>query len=83
MKFKLLKLFARVLLGKEVTLALTVLRLIAGAIQDTAPGELTRFVYQRLPQRWKSPVGPASESEFLDMISRGVDFYRSVRRVVT
>jgi hypothetical protein len=80
---KILKVISQILFGKEVALALTVLKLIARAIGVAAPGELSNTVYKQLPKRWKALQGTATQDEFKTMISRGVDFYRAVRYVVS
>lgn len=72
----------RVAWGREMACALTVLRLIAGTFGKTPPGELARFVFLQLPRRWRHPYGPATEDEFMRMVSAGIDFYRSVRYVL-
>lgn len=83
MRIRIFKFLKRILLGNEISLALTVLQLIARSMGKTSPNDLSSFVFQQLPKRWKDPSGPATEMEFLQMISSGVEFYRSVRRVVT
>lgn len=83
MRLRVFRFLRRVLLGNEISLALTVLRLIAKSFGKTAPSDLSGFVFQQLPKHWKSPKGPITEAEFVQMIASGIDFYRSVRRVVS
>ncbi len=78
--FRFLK---RLRFSRDMLLALTVLGLISDQFGKVSPDSLSRIVFQQLPAQWQDPQGPATEGEFLLMVSRGIDFYRSVRGLVS
>lgn len=73
----------RLFLKKEMMLAFLILELIADGIGAVPPLELGGVIYDKLPKKWKAPLGPATRNEFLEVIARGIDFYRALRHVLT
>jgi len=69
-------------LGKELALAILLLRTIATAVQAKNVGDIARFVYGKLPDNWRQPKGPATETEFVDMIQAGQLFLAKVQAVL-
>jgi hypothetical protein len=72
-------LFAQLVLGKELGLSLTLLRCIGRALSNPRIGDVARFVYAQLPANWRSPLGPVSEPEFVDLVLAGQSFLSKVR----
>lgn len=73
---------AQKVLGKELALALTLLRMIANAIETKQVTDISRFVYKNLPANWRQPHGPATESEFVDMVQAGQLFLTKIQAVL-
>ena len=83
MALKIYKWIKKIVLGGELSLAVTVLRLISSASHLRLSSDLPEFVFSKLPERWKDPSGPATKEEFVAMVHSGAAFYRSVKRVLT
>jgi len=82
MKRKALQLLARLSFGPTVANALMVLQLIMDAVETKESRSLASYVYSQLPAAWKSPDGPASESEFIALIKAGEKFVNALRAVI-
>jgi hypothetical protein len=72
-------LVAQFVLGQELGLCLALLRIIAQALGNPKIGDVARFVYAQLPARLRSPLGPVSEPEFVDLVLAGQSFLSKVR----
>ena len=79
---KLLHLTTKLTLGKELALALMLLRLIIDAVENRKVTNVARFVYGKLPAPWRHPEGPATEAEFVEMIEAGQAFLVKIRAVL-
>ena len=79
---KILHAAAQAALGKELGLALTLLRIIRQGLNDPKISDVARFVYTQLPANWRAPQGPISEAEFVDMVVAGQFFLGKVQRVL-
>jgi len=79
---KITLLLAQKTLGKELALALMLLRLIATAVETRKVNDIARFVFKNLPTNWKQPQGPATETEFLDMVQAGQLFLGKIQAVL-
>lgn len=82
MRVKLLRMLKKVLLGDELVLAQAILGVISQSFGNVPPKELRRSVLQQLPIHWKAQLQTSSESDAIGMVQSGIDFYRSVRRVL-
>ena len=68
-------------LGKELATALLLLHMIMEAVNDRKVMDVARFVYNKLPETWRQPQGPATEVEFVDMVQTGQVFLSKVKAV--
>ncbi len=76
---KALHLIAKLSLGKEMALALSILNLLTPLIGRLKGLDVARMVYAQLPAHWKFPDGPATEDEFLEAIQSGQLFLGKVQ----
>jgi hypothetical protein len=79
---KLTHFVAQKSLGKELALALLLLRIITDAVENRKVSDLARFVFGKLPDNWRQPKGPATETEFVDMVQAGQIFLEKVKAVL-
>lgn len=79
---RLIQWVGKLTLGKEVTLALMLLRLISDAIKKRRVDDVAKFVYKQLPNTWRAPKGPATEAEFVDMVQAGQLFLSKIHTVL-
>lgn len=79
---KITHFIAQKTLGRELALALLLLRMITTAIETRKVTDIARFVYKNLPPNWRQPNGPATETEFVDMVQAGQLFLGKVQAVL-
>lgn len=72
---------AKLSLGKELAMALLLLRLIIDAVDNRKVENVARFVFGKLPEEWRNPKGPATEVEFIELIQAGQTFIRKIKAV--
>ena len=75
---KIIQLVTRFTLGKNLSIALMVLKLIADALKSKNAKNIAEFVYERLPKDWKHPKGPATKKEFLETVTSGEGFLNNL-----
>ncbi len=80
---KLLHFFTRISFGKELAMALMILKLISDALRDKNPKNVAVFVFRKLPAQWRHPEGPATEKEFVDLVDAGQLFLKRIQALVT
>ena len=76
---KIIQLLAKISLGKEMAMALNVLGLISDTVDALEGKDLVHFIYGKLPRQWKPPAGPATETEFVEMVEAGHTFLRKIK----
>lgn len=79
---KLVHFVAQKSLGNELALALLLLRIITQAMESHNVTDLARFVFGHLPENWRQSKGPATETEFVDMVQAGQIFLDKVKAAV-
>ncbi len=73
---------AQLFLGKELGLSLLLLRIIRQALNNPKIGDVARFVFAQLPANWRTPQGPVTETEFVDMVVAGQAFLSKVQALL-
>jgi hypothetical protein len=66
-------------LGQDIALALLLLRTIAETVETGNVTDLAQLVFTELPDTWRQPKGPTSESEFVDLVQAGQVFLQKVK----
>lgn len=66
-------------LTKEMKLALNILDRLLPLTGRFSGLDLAKLVYAQLPESWKFPEGPATETEFLETIQSGQVFLSKVK----
>lgn len=79
---KILSTIGKLALGKEISAAWMLLQLIREARTEHSLENVSRYVYSNLPERWKSPDGPSTEAEFIELIQSGQTFLNNVQAVL-
>lgn len=79
---QLTHLIMRLSLGKELALAVVLLRLIIQAVDKHNVDNVAVFVYKHLPAGWRQPQGPATETEFVDLVRAGQLLLEKIQAVL-
>ncbi len=69
-------------LGQELSMAFILLQSILAALENHDVSDLARVVFTQLPEGWRQPNGPATETEFVDMVQAGQLFLDKVKAVM-
>lgn len=80
---KLFHFISKKFLGKEISMALLLLRLIVDAVDNRKVDNVSRFVYGKLPAEWRHPEGPVTEAEFVELVQCGQAFLNRVKAVLS
>lgn len=77
--------------AKELSLSFVLLELIHSGLSSgtaqllTSPvarDEASQFLYNLLPTKWKTPIGPMTEAEFQALLLEGIGFYQSIQSLL-
>jgi glucose-6-phosphate isomerase len=82
LKHKLIQDLGNALFGKDMTLAVTLLQLIAESMKKQQTGKLTASIYHLAPNSWKAPGGLANRAEFVDLAQTGQAFLAQIGEVL-
>lgn len=74
----LIQWITRITMGKHLSIAITMLKMISDAIKNRDTKNVSKLVYEKLPKRWKHPEGPATEKEFINSIDSGEKFLKNL-----
>jgi hypothetical protein len=81
LKNQLMYWMGKIALGKELALALTLLRCVNEAVQQRQENDLARFALRQMPAAWRNSKGPVSEAEFVDLLQAGQLFLSKIQTV--
>jgi hypothetical protein len=79
---RLIQWIGKLTLGRDVTLALMLLRLISDAVKKRRVDDVAKFVYRQLPATWRAPKGPTTEAEFIELLQSGQLFLSKIHAVL-
>lgn len=81
LKNQLIQWVGKIALGKEIALAVILLRCVRKAAQERQAQELTRFAHQQFLTSCPTMQAPVSEAEFTDLLQAGQLFLSKIQTV--
>lgn len=79
---KITHFLAQKAMGKDLALAILLLKAITAALQNKNVSDIARFVYAKLPDNWRANKSATAGTEFVDMIQAGQLFLTKVQAVL-